>query len=312
MNQRRPIILWRFTDGKPGHDKQTEGLSRALQEIVPCEVINLPVRPALESLLALAAGRPPAATQRHETPDLALGAGHATHLSLLATRRATGARIVVCMKPGLPCQWFDLCLVPQHDRVNENDHIVLTRGALNTQAPGDNKRAGTGLILIGGISRHFEWQEDRVLQQVKTILAANTSVDWKITDSRRTPATTTSKLAELGSGQVAFVPYNESPSDWLDRELRNCETAWVSADSVSMIYEAVTAGCKTGIIEPGHSKHGKIARSVQDLIEDHMATSYSEWEKKKELRLPRSPLNEAGRCARLIHERFLSVINTSA
>ena len=54
-------------------------------------------------------------------PDIAIGAGHKTHLYLLAIKRCFGAKIVVILKPSLPLKFFDLCVIPKHDDVKKGN-----------------------------------------------------------------------------------------------------------------------------------------------------------------------------------------------
>ncbi|MDQ2694705.1 MAG: mitochondrial fission ELM1 family protein, partial [Pseudomonadota bacterium] len=107
-------VIWRFSDGRPGHDNQSLGLAEALARLMPVQVFTLAPLPPLPALAGLLTGRAPAAL-RLPAPDLILGAGHRTHLSLLAARRSRGGRAVVLMSPSLPLRWFDLCLIPEHD-----------------------------------------------------------------------------------------------------------------------------------------------------------------------------------------------------
>jgi len=304
LSDNQPIIIWRFTDGKPGHEKQSAGLVQALQNIHPCEVSSFQARSLFRCLTDLLLKRSPV-TASGNTPDLVIGAGHATHLSLLATTRAVGGRSIVIMKPSLPIRWFDVCLIPEHDAVAQNTHVILTQGAINTVTPSSRKQAGTGLILLGGPSRHFVWNEDKVIQQLKEI-TGNSPAIWQLTTSRRTPESISSKLSPLLSDNISYLPYDSCPDGWLDRELAQCETVWVTADSVSMIHESVTAGCRTGIIELGQARNRKIARSLNKLVETNMLTGFSQWKRTGELPLPARGLDEAGRCARLLYERYFT------
>ena len=81
-------IVWRFSDGKPGHDNQSLGLVDALQQRTRRETYDIPVRPGAG--LDWMFGRFPAGSLLPD-PWLIIGAGHSTHLPLLAARRARGA-----------------------------------------------------------------------------------------------------------------------------------------------------------------------------------------------------------------------------
>ena len=90
-------VVWRFSDGKSGHDNQSLGLVDALQRRTRIHSYDIPVQPgaALDWLI----GRFPAGSLLPD-PWLIIGAGHATHLPMLAARRARGGRTAVLMRPG--------------------------------------------------------------------------------------------------------------------------------------------------------------------------------------------------------------------
>ncbi|MDX1698650.1 MAG: ELM1/GtrOC1 family putative glycosyltransferase, partial [Thiohalobacterales bacterium] len=100
-----PVVVWCFTDGKAGHANQVQGLLAALRGILPVDAHTLQVADIRMPLWSLVSGRF-AAGRDMPDPDLLLGAGRATHLPMLAARRARGGRAVVLMKPGLPLSWF--------------------------------------------------------------------------------------------------------------------------------------------------------------------------------------------------------------
>jgi mitochondrial fission protein ELM1 len=103
----RSLIVWRILDGKPGHEKQTRGLSQALASLVPVSLHDLPSNRRWRDWLHWLGGTFPAG-QDLPRPDLILIAGHATHWAGLAARRAHGGRLIVLMRPSLPRGWFDL------------------------------------------------------------------------------------------------------------------------------------------------------------------------------------------------------------
>ena len=132
------------------------GLVEALARLIPIEVIQSEVLLPLAALGGISFGQP-SAWKGLPSPDLLLGAGHRTHLSLLAARRSRGGKAVVLMQPTLPLYLFDLCLIPEHDGIAPRKNVVLTRGALNRIRPSDRQESGQGLLLVGGPSAHFGW-----------------------------------------------------------------------------------------------------------------------------------------------------------
>ncbi len=130
VEHNRPLIVWRFTDGKPGHDNQTQGLLAALRTHAPVDDFPIQIADCRAGLVACLTGRTASGLEAPD-PDLIIGAGHATHLPMLNARRVRGGRVVVLMKPTLPTAWFDLCVIPAHDRTRHRENILVTHGVLN-------------------------------------------------------------------------------------------------------------------------------------------------------------------------------------
>mgnify|MGYP000594875175 CR=1 FL=1 len=101
--------------------------------------------------------------------DIAIGAGHKTHLHLLAVKRCLNAKIVVIMKPSLPLKLFDLCVIPQHDDVKSVSNVFITNTTLVNFNLNTKKKENTALFLIGGPSKHFYWNSKILLEQIKNI-----------------------------------------------------------------------------------------------------------------------------------------------
>jgi mitochondrial fission protein ELM1 len=299
----QPVVVWAFTDGKAGHENQTRGLLAAFARYRPVDARWITV-PAYASVLSSlmtrrflpGVGLPP--------PDLLIGAGHRTHLPLLAARRAHGGRTVVLMKPSLPRAWFDLCVIPEHDGVT-GANVITTRGALNPVEPG-KKDAHAGLILIGGPSRHHGWSENDVLSQVEKIVASEKGINWKLTTSRRTPSATTARLRALSFRNLTVVPVSETGPGWLSEQLAVATQAWVTEDSVSMVYEALTANAATGILSVPAKRESRVARGIAALSRDGMVTGFADWQRGQKLAPPAEPFNEATRVAAWIGEKWLS------
>ena len=89
---------------------------------------------------------------------------------------------------------------------------------------------------------------------IKT-LVENQHIDkWTITSSRRTPFEMVEKLAKLTTGSVSFYSIAETPNGWLEDRLKESCEVWVTFDSMSMSYEALSSGCRVHIIEVTEGK----------------------------------------------------------
>ena len=289
-------VVWAFTDGKAGHENQTRGLLAALAKLTALDVRWIRV-PAYSSVLTSLMTKRflPGATL--PSPDFLIGAGHRTHLPMIAGRRARGGRSIVLMKPSLPRVWFDLCVIPEHDHVT-GANVLTTRGALNAMQPGD-KDARAGLLLIGGPSRHHGWREQELVAQVEAIVRREPAVRWTLTTSRRTPPSTTARLGGVDAANLEVVPVAATGPGWLAERLTRAAQAWVTEDSVSMVYEALTAGCATGVLAVPARRRGrqKIQRGIEALRRDRLVTDYASWQAGAQLVPPTTPFNEAARVA---------------
>nr|VFK78448.1 MAG: hypothetical protein BECKSD772D_GA0070982_101522 [Candidatus Kentron sp. SD] len=271
------IVVWRFRDGKRGHENQTRGLVQALERLAPIASSDIPVTPGLSHSLGALFGRP-FRTNRLPDPDLLIGAGHGTHLPLLAGAHARGGRTVVLMKPTLPIRWFDLCVIPAHDGVRPRANVFTTRGVLNPMTYHPHREGSkTGLLLIGGPSRHHGWDEEALFRQIDAIVARESETTWIATTSRRTPPSTTHALMGRQWKNLRSIPCADTPDGWLSEQLARARTAWVTEDSVSMIYEALTSGAPTGILSVPRRVATRVSLGVDQLVADGLVTGFSHW-----------------------------------
>jgi hypothetical protein len=294
----RPLIAWIVSDGKPGHVNQSRGLAEALARATPTEIVTLPALPAWRAWLALLLKRIPG--KPLPNPDLVVGTGHATHLTLLAARRAHGGRAVVLMKPSLPRRWFDLCILPQHDDIAADPRTLVTEGALNRVRPASDRDARRGLLLIGGESKHFEWDSDAVQVQIKGILARTPETQWTLTTSRRTPANFLALLPQHPN--LTIVPHTATAPGWLPAQLSQCGTVWVTPDSASMVFEALTAGADVGVFDLPVNPGSRVGRAIAHLADAQRITRFANWCAHGTMRPNTHPLAEADRCAAWILE----------
>lgn len=298
-----PLIVWRFSDGKVGHDNQTRGLAEALARLRPTETHRLDPLPPPTALRGWLLGWR-SVWPDLPAPDLLLGAGHGTHLSLLAARRNRGGRTVALMRPSLPLGLFDLCLIPEHDAPPSRPNVLATRGALNRIQPSSTLKSDRGLLLIGGPSDHFDWDSAALRQPITAIVAADPMIHWTLTTSRRTPPGFLESLSGLTDARLTKVPVAATGPDWLPAQLARVGQAWVTADSVSMVYEALTAGAAVGILDVPRKRASRVSRGLDRLAAAGWVTAFADWQQRRRLPRPPGVLNEAERHARRIIERW--------
>jgi len=283
-------------DGKRGHTRQSESLADALARRVQVAI----ARHDAPRLVAV-----PAYARRlaRDAPDLLIGAGHGTHAALVAGRLASRTRTIVLMNPSLPRRLFDLTIVPAHDAVPEDARTVVSRGPLCPAPPaGIVREPGTTLVLLGGPSPHYRFDEQRVAAAIARVEADATG-PLTIADSRRTPASTVARVAAHISA-AEFVRFGDVGPDWLPATLARTETVWVTPDSVSMLYEALTAGCRVGVFALDATPPSRVVDAVAALIaEGRIATLGPDGP--RHVAGATEPFDEAGRVADTIVERYL-------
>lgn len=299
-------IVWRVIDEKPGHRNQVVGLTEALERVLTlkCHDISVPTHREALSFLLPSAIRTVAELP---SPSLLIGAGHSTHLPLLLLRRTFGGRAIVMMKPTLPMSAFDLNIISSVHRLRRvPKNVLLTTGPVNRVRRSSSLSDREGLILIGGLSDQFYWSDEAILRQVTRVLQAGDGVRWTITTSRRTPPSFSEAWRSAGlPGEL--VPFELTAPDWILQKMQRAGRIWVTCDSMSMVYEALTSGAGVGLIELPERRRSHAYKSAQQLIQDDLVTSWAAWIGGQPLRPPPTPLCEADRCATEVIARFLTV-----
>lgn len=191
-------------------------------------------------------------------------------------------------------RWFGWCVAPEHDFKGPpgSRRVITSKGALNRVVPGSGEKSGK-IFLIGGPSKTHGYDEQRLIGQIRKV--AESGGDWQVADSRRTPDTFLRVLAtELP--HLKTVPHQKTGAGWLAGKLSIAEEVWVTEDSVSMIYEALTGGSKVGILEmPRLRPDTRVIRGLEQMRAEGYFIGSGDG--------PKKTLAEADRCAALILDR---------
>lgn len=304
-----------FSDGRPGHEKQSRGVVNALKAYVEVELnkVVVPDRRFLHDLwshvsllfpLVNAAG--PAGDQRS---DIFIGTGSSTHIPMLSAGKRARAKIVTCMTPASYLgSKFDLCFIPLHDQVKPADNIFFTVGPPNISKGAAGQDPSRSLILIGGVDeKSHHWDEQGLVSDLADLIGSTEQTSWLIASSPRTPDSTEElvkhQLAVLP--RVNFVPFSETESGWLENMYRSHGSVWITADSISMVYEALSAGCRVGVLPVRwRKKNNKFQRSLEYLLDNKMIVTNTLFLQGETQWLKPETLNEADRCAREILRRW--------
>ena len=299
------MIIWRFTDGKLGHENQSAGLVSALRRTQKVNLIDFPVDilPSSCVLLLKSMFRSNIKEFSKPKPDLIIGAGRKTHIPMVVAKAMCGGKLVVLMRPSIPMRLFDLTVAPKHDNVPLRENVIESEGALNAVEFVENKNKNIGLMLIGGESSHYRWDDIRIANQIKQITEQEPEVDWTLTTSRRTPENFLNLLREI---QIEVVPFDETDNEWMARHYAQSGQIWVTPDSVSMVYEALSSGAVTNVFTlQSKKKQSRVIIGLDELINNGCVYTFDQW--KLDPSIQKAPVffNESARVADYILEQLL-------
>lgn len=257
------------SDGKAGHRSQAVGLYKAMQrqsaDEVTFEEILIDQLPIFSLFSAIFKKNIAALKQQ---PDYVFGVGSHTQLRVLLLGKVfPQAKTVILMKPNFPVNWFDYAIIPEHDGVDASEHVITTQGALNPIVNEQRHQPNRFLIALGGSSKRHHWNEEKVLNAIQQIVNLHPQAEIILTTSRRTPEEFLAHLNEKSfKSQLKIFPVEKTPQGWIFEEMQKAEAVWVTEDSVSMIFEALTAGCQVGIIEIDRLKSDRITQLLDQLL----------------------------------------------
>lgn len=260
------------SDGKAGHRSQAVGLYKAMQRVYPHEVtfeeVAIEKLPILSLLQGIFKKQLPL-FKNAPTYIFSVGS-HTQSRALLLGQIYPQAKTVVMMKPNFPSSWFDHAIIPEHDGITEQGNVIVTQGALNPIVNEARHQKNRILIALGGSSKRHQWHNEKVLAALQQIVENNPDCSLILTTSRRTPQAFLPQLLQQAyAKQLQIFPVEDTPQGWIFEEMQKAEAVWVTEDSVSMIYEALTAGCKVGVMEMQRLKSDRIT-TMMDRLQLHM------------------------------------------
>lgn len=294
-------------DGRPGHEKQSFGIIKALANRVKVNtfVVDIAHRNFFQQLKSYGTfffALPPGDISLPENADLVIGTGTRTHSTVLNLKKHFKIPAVTCMTPSLHFRnLFDICFVPEHDGCRARANYFFTSGAPNTSIDKGKHREEKGLILLGGVDeKSHNWNENDITDKIAKIISTDKDIKWTVSSSPRTPRATVAALVGIvrGADNADFFDYKDTAKGWIEEQYDCCGTVWVTTDSISMLYEALSSGCRVNALTMSWKKGGSKFKKNEDLlIKKGFITPYCSWEKGKVDHSVKIKLNEAQRCA---------------
>jgi len=269
----RPLV-WLLMGTRAGDNNQMLALAKALDwpfEEKHIDFNQLRRLPALRKGLAIVARRsrrlisPP-------WPDLVLAVGYGSVSVARFIRDQNGGRtkLVHIGNPREKLDDFDLQVTtPQYSREAASNLLELpfaigdpahqARPTLEELDWLRRFRRPRRLIAVGGPARYWELDEMALKGAIETIQGKQPGGSIIAATSNRTRGTTRRHLQALLSGSNEAV-VEHFPS--FSTLLAECDEIYVTADSVSMLSEAILSGKPAGMIPIRRSLRGKLSQTL--------------------------------------------------
>lgn len=294
-------------DGRPGHEKQSFGIVQALENRISVKttVVDISKRgfgSQIGSYIQLLFSPGPRYFSLPQNVDLVIGTGTRTHSTVLNIKKYFKIPAVTCMTPGRHLRnFFDICFVPEHDGSVKRGNYFFTCGAPNVCVDKRQHDEKKGLILLGGLDeKSHTWNSDVIEEKIAEIIFRERTINWIVSSSPRTPQVTVERMRHItnNADNAQFFDYKDTLKGWVEEQYNQCATVWVTSDSISMLYEALSSGCRVNVIEMSWNKNtSKFKRNEDLLIAKSLITPFSSWERGEVKETVLSQLNEAQRCA---------------
>ena len=288
--------VWCVTDGTIGMRSQTQALARIMkwaQYSTFRDVVVAP-HPLLRHLPRLGRWAPNLPLVKDQIGPLAnikkikdypgiivtcgrRMAGISLALKARAGQTGTDIKTIHLQDPRLDPAFFDMLIVPQHDRVR-GDNVIVTKAALNRLSYSHTSaspstvphqwRSATSprvAVLIGGDNRRYKISNGMAthMAQQLTAFAATNNANLFLVPSRRCPVTVFRYLQTALPPDHFVIASYDQPNPYPDI-LAMADAIIVTSDSVNMASEAASTG-KPVLIAYWRPETGRIAKFHQTM-----------------------------------------------
>ena len=265
-------VYW-FQDSKTGHLKQVQALLDQLKKEIELSIITINVTNQ-ESFSKIFSNQ-----DQFDGPTILIGAGHEVYSKILQAKKYLKKTIskdlfsIAVLRPSYKLSSFDLIIAPAHDFRKRQlpKNVISFQGSLSATSlyPADENKA---IIAIGGISKHYKFDQEICIRQLEYILSVHPKHKFKIFNSRRTPAVINLKLKdELNKYPNAkFIDLNSPESNTFQESLNKSALKFVTPDSSNLVFEALSAQGQTYLIQIESPKYRRIfgAKKIRESMNE--------------------------------------------
>lgn len=275
-------VLW-IKDGKKGHEKQVEVLLEELSKTINIKIyeedyyINSTKRffdifHHATSYIFKKYDRNHILRSYHQNDiNLIIGAGSNTHARIALLKKALKNSFnmniiaISVLTPSFFKNEFDFICAPSHDKakLKAYTNTLFFDGSLakvSTQEPNDY----IGLIGLGGINKHYEFDEDDLIKQIEYLLTLYPKIDWYLFPSRRTPNSMINKIKMLTNSFANLIISHDN----FDEIIKQASIKFITQDSVNMVYESLSTKGQTFVFNMKYRKENKITKQLVSMIKN--------------------------------------------
>jgi mitochondrial fission protein ELM1 len=240
-----------FSDGKPGHRNQAIALARHLT--LPFDTVEVHFRRRLSKVISYPldhlhlywSGLFSLSSSIDAVYCLLIAAGSESYYAAKTIGKSRDIPVVAVMLPkGYRYNDFDLIVAQNHDLPPQRDNILTLPINLSyVDPPGQIARQqGQHYVafIIGGDSPHGVLDTRQLIIQIESIMAELPGHKFWLTTSRRTSKEVETSLKNMPFDHAIY--YSESQVNPIADFLKFSDYVFITADSTSMISEAVSYG----------------------------------------------------------------------
>ena len=125
------------------------------------------------------------------------------------------------------------------------------------------------MIAIGGKNKHYQFDEESIVNQINYFIALNSNKYCYIFNSRRTSISFNKKINNLvkDNSNIKFIDFNKNNVISFESILHKSSMKLITRDSVNMIYESLSCEGNTFLMdmEPKNNNN-KVVKIIDKLI----------------------------------------------
>ena len=210
--------------------------------------------------------------------------------------------------------------------LTSESRIFYTQGPLVDIKERKKNKTGKSMILIGGPSKHYQWSNVKIMSQIIDLIKQNPKDKFMLITSRRTPKNFLQhlrheRLRSIEPGKPSGdddilharnldihisssdLNYRQSNPEWINDLMSEAPYVWVTNDSFSMIYEALSYGAQVGLLCLDAYPNNRLDLATRQIFA-RKSCNWDDERNYKKLTINRKNLNEAEDCAAFILKKY--------